>query len=139
MPEVPSVRSWTKKNTTMRTFVFVCFVIIALVAVYDTWAAAVNSEILKEEKNPICVKLLELDPDGRTWFVAAKSMGAAMTLSVLSLLLKVGYRHAMFVTGSIAAFQMGLMVYLCFSDPRWYGLPNFFVLYESTESVFFLS
>lgn len=130
-----SFQSWSKVAQT-RLFVIFCFLTITLVSAFDTWSAAANEEILIVEKNPICVKLLELDPEGRSYFVYAKMLGAAGTLFVLSLLLKVGYQHGMLITGAIAAFQVGLMIYLCFSDPRCYGLPNFFFFYDSPESIF---
>jgi hypothetical protein len=132
------VRSWSKVAQS-RVFVVVCFLTIASVAAFDTWSAAANSEILTVEKNPICVVLLELDPESRSYFVMAKVLGAATTLSVLGLLLKTGYRYGHLVTGAITAFQIGLMIYLCFSDPRLYGLPNFFFFYDSSESIFILS
>jgi hypothetical protein len=135
---MPNVRSWSRVAQS-RLFVVVCFLTIASVAAFDTWSAAANSEIITVEKNPICVFLLDLDPEGRSYFVMAKILGAATTLFVLGLLLKVGYPHGYLVTGAITAFQIGLMIYLCFSDPRLYGLPNFFFFYDSAESIFVLS
>jgi hypothetical protein len=120
-------------------FIVFCFLTIASVSAFDTWSAAANSEILTVEKNPICTMLLELDPDGRRYFVLAKSLGAIGTLAVLGLLLKTGYRHAKFVTGCVATFQFGLMIYLCFADSRFYGLPNFFLYSDSPESIFIVS
>lgn len=138
MPVFPNVRSWSA-NARYNLFVVICFSTIGLVSAFDTWAAVANSEILLEEKNPVCLKLLELDPEGKTYFVVAKATGTLVTMSVLCMLLKFGYRHAMFVTTSVAAFQLGLMIYLCFSDPRCYGLPNFFFYCNSPESIFHLS
>ncbi len=138
MSVVPKLIS-SIKNKSVKTSIGICFFVIAMVALFDTWAAAANSEILMEEKNPICVKLLELDPEGKSWFIAAKSFGAAMVLATLGLLFKSGYRHAMLVTRAITTFQVGLLIYLCFSDPKWYGLPNFSLLFGAPESVFILS
>ena len=119
-------------------FVFVCFVVIAGVSAFDTWSAAANSEILTVEKNPICTILLRMDPENRSYFVFAKSMGAVATILVLGLLLMSGYRHAKLVTASIAFFQFSLLIYICFSDPRLYGLPNFFLYLDSPESIFII-
>lgn len=138
MPIFPNTDTCSKIFSS-RTFVVICFLTIAFVAAFDTWSAAANSEILAVEKNPICTMLLELDPDGRRYFVFAKSLGAIATLSVLGWLLKTGYRHARFITGCIATFQFGLLIYLCFADSRFYGLPNFFLYSDSTESIFVLS
>jgi hypothetical protein len=122
----------------MKAFVFFCFATIATVAAYDTWAVAENSQILREEQNPVCLKLIQLEPEGRTWFIAVKSLGAFMAMSVLGALLKSGYKHAMLITSVVTTFQLALLIYLCFSDPRMYGVPNVFVVFNSPESLFSL-
>lgn len=118
-------------------FVVLCFFTIVAVSAFDTWSTAANTQILRMEQNPICMALLRLDPEGCVFFVLGKSAGTLVTLSTLIVLLKSGYRHAMLVTGSVATFQLGLLTYLCLSDPMMHGLPNFLLLFKETpESIF---
>lgn len=121
-------------------FVLLCFGVIAGVSAFDAWSTAANTQILRMEQNPICAALLRLDPKSCTYFVLGKSAGTLLTLSTLSVLLKSGYQHAMLVTGSVAMFQLVLLMYLCLSDPLMYGLPNFSLLFKETpESIFELN
>jgi hypothetical protein len=105
-----------------------CLLIIGGISAHDTQMAIENEEIAKVEKNPICLSLINLDPDGFRYFVLGKSIGTLMVISMLCTLAKFQYRHAKLVTLSIVVFQLGLLVYLHLSDPRIGGLPNLALL-----------
>jgi len=109
-----------------------CLLFIAVISALDTWFAVTNLQIVQVEKNPICRALLQLEPEGCTWFIAGKSLGTMTTLLILSLLHVYRYKRAMIVTLSISTFQLGLLVYLTLSDPLFYGLPNFALLFRDT-------
>jgi len=88
------------------------------------------------EKNPICLALMELDPNGFSYFVLGKSTGTLLVLFTLLALNLRKYRHAMKVTIAVTCFQVGLLTYLTLSDPSMYNLPNFGLLFgEARESV----
>jgi hypothetical protein len=124
-------------NLWSTVFVAICFLTIGTVSAFDTWSTAANSQILRMEQNPICEALLMLDPESCLFFVIGKSAGTITALFTLGLLLKKGYRHAMLITGSVALFQFGLLVYLCLSDPLMNNMPNFSLLFSETpESIF---
>lgn len=106
------------------------FIFIAAVSVYDTYLVTIEEHILWMEKNPICATLIRLEPNGFTFFICGKVVGALMVIFVLMKLHRIGYRYANYVTGSIAAFQLFLLVYLHLSDPLLGGLPNFALLFN---------
>lgn len=105
--------------------------VISAISAHDTQLAIDNIEIVKVEKNPICLALIELDPNGFSYFVLGKSIGTLSVVSVLSLLAVLRYRHTKLVTLSVVAFQCGLLMYLHLSDPHpdYGGLPNFALLF----------
>lgn len=114
-----------------RTLVL-CFVTIAAISALDTWFAVANSSIMNLEKNPVCLALMQLEPQGFTCFIAGKSMGTLMVLLCLWALHHFSYKHAKLVTWCVALFQVGLLTYLTLSDPLFYGLPNFCLLFQET-------
>ena len=121
-------------------FLVSCFLTIAIISAIDIWFAVANTAILRVEKNPICMALIELEPQGFTFFIIGKAAGTLMVLLTLSLLYRVRYRHANMVTFAIALFQIGLLMYLTLSDPLTHDLPNFGLLFgESNESVWFIT
>jgi len=109
------------------------FVTIAAISALDTWFAVANSLILKFEQNPICLALMRLEPQGFTVFIAGKMLGTLMVLFCLSAMHCYAYRHVKLVTLSVVMFQVGLLIYLTLSDPLYYGLPNFSLLFQETR------
>lgn len=120
-------------------FLTLCFVTIAAISALDTWLAVANSTIMFVEKNPVCLALMRLEPQGFTCFVAGKSLGTVMVLVCLLALHRYSYRHAKLVTVCVALFQVGLLTHLILSDPHFYGLPNFSLLFQqNTDSLWML-
>ena len=117
---------------TNRTLVL-CFIIIAAISALDTWFAVANSSIMIQEKNPVCLALMRLEPQGLTCFIVGKTVGTLMVLLCLSAMHYFSYRHARLATWSVALFQVGLLTYLTLSDPLCHGLPNFSLLFENTR------
>ena len=105
------------------------FLFIAIVSMHDAYLVTIEEEILTMEKNPLCVKLIQWDPDGFTFFLAGKMTGTLLVILSLYLLPHLGYHHADLVTAAIVGFQFSLLVYLHLSDPMLGGLPNFSVLF----------
>jgi len=121
------------------TFLLFCLATIATISATDIWFAVANSSIMAVEKNPICLALMKLDPNGFRFFVIGKSTGTIVVLATLLLLHVRNYRHAMQVTIAVTSFQIGLLIYLTLSDPMMYGLPNFGLLFaDSPESVWMI-
>ena len=86
---------------------------IACVSLADAALVVVHlDEILLMEENPICRHLIRLDPTGLTYFLPAKLAGTATVLVVLRLIDLFMRRNAALITGSVAAYQAGLLVYL---------------------------
>jgi len=113
-----------------------CLFTIAAISATDIWFAVANSCIQLVEQNPICMALIELDPDGFSFFILGKSAGTLMVILTLVFLHRRQYRHATAVTIAVTLFQIGLLTYLTLSDPMMNDLPNFGLLFsESTESV----
>ena len=102
---------------------------IAIVSAYDTYLVVIEENILLMEKNPICVRLIKLDPSGFSYFIMGKVSGTAAVISTLLFFHRKRYSYAWMVTGAIVAFQAMLLIYLHFSDPLLGGLPNFALLF----------
>ena len=119
-------------------FLVGCFALILFVSAADTWLAFVNDNILNVEKNLICTWLLSMDADSCKYFVAGKICGVLLVLLALLGLLRVKYRHARLVVGAVTMFQLGLMTYLCLSDPLMDDWINFQPLLDEAESSVFL-
>lgn len=134
---VSPVERVASTSTRMRVgFIAACLATIAVISATDIWFAVANSTILYNEKNPICLELIKLDPHGFTYFVLGKSAGTLTVLFTLLQLHMKGYRHAMKVTIIVTCFQLGLLTYLTLSDPKLGHLPNFSLLFnETAESI----
>ena len=113
-------------------FLAFCFATIAIVSGLDTWFAVANPCIMKVEQNPICLSLMRLEPRGHTFFVAGKILGTLGVLVSLVALHKFSFKHASLVTMLVTLFQVGLLTHLTLSDPMFYNLPNFSLLFDST-------
>ena len=116
-----------------RIFLVSCFSIILTVAAADTWFAVINDEILVEEQNPVCEWLLHLAPEGCGCFIAGKICGAILVISILNALLRTNYRHGRLVIAAITLFQLGLLAYVCLSDPLLDDRINFHALFSEDE------
>jgi len=105
-----------------------CF-FIAIVSAYDTYLVTIEENILFMEKNPICVLLIKLDPNGFSYFIMGKATGTVVVISSILFFHCKRYSYAWMVTRAIVAFQAMLLIYLHFSDPLLGGLPNFALLF----------
>jgi len=125
-------RTWMLKAI----FLTFCLSTIAAVSASDIWFAVANSSIMIVEKNPICLALMKLEPNGFSYFVLGKSVGTLLVIFTLLMLHQRNYRHAMTVTIALTCFQLGLLTYLTLSDPLMYNLPNFGLLFgDSPECI----
>ncbi len=116
-----------------------CFLTIGVVSALDIWFAVVNTNIRAFEKNPVCMALIELDPQRFTFFILGKSLGTAAVMAVILSLFRNSYRHAQAVMFAITLFQIGLLTFLVLSDPLTNHLPNFELLFTDThESIWVL-
>lgn len=114
-----------------------CFVMIGVVSVFDMYFVGANPDILQSEQNPICLALMNLEPNSKIFFFVAKSIGLIGVLLTLRYLFKVRYRHATTVLLAVSIFQVALLSYLCLGDSRIGGCPNFALLFQNTpESIF---
>ena len=120
-----------------RTLLIGCFVMILLVSAVDTWFTSINDNILNVEKNPFCTWLLQMDAESCSFFVAGKILGTILVLSTLLGLLRLEYRYAWLVIIAVTLFQVGLISYLCLSDPKLDGWINFLALFDDAETSIF--
>ena len=120
-----------------RCFLLSCFSIILLVSAADTWFAYLNEDIIFDEKNPICLWLLQMEPASCGCFVAGKICGTLLVLSISYSLLRAKYRHARTVIAAVTAFQLGLLAYLCLSDAQMNGWINLSLLFDEAETSIF--
>ena len=104
---------------------------IAVVSAYDTYLVTIEPWILAMEKNPICLKLIRMDPNYFSYFICAKMAGTAMVLGAILFFHRIEYSRASLVTIAVVAFQALLLVYLHLSDPKMGGFPNFALLFQS--------
>ena len=106
----------------LSVFVFCC-TFIGLVGILDTWLVVKYSDsIFEMEQNPICLYLLQQDPEHFLVFVYGKSAGILTVLCVLIGLFRCWKRVAMYVTLAVTFFQFSLLTYLfVLSDiPHYY-------------------
>jgi hypothetical protein len=64
------------------------------------------------ERNPVCAMLIHWDPHRLSYFFLAKAAGTALVLFVLAALYIWKQRLALPVVTGVAAFQVGLLLYL---------------------------
>lgn len=126
------------KNTRIikAAFLSLCLLTIVAISATDIWFAVENTFIMKEEKNPICLALMKLEPNGYSFFIFGKSFGTLMVILTLTTMNQRNYRYAMVITIAVTCFQLALLTYLTLSDPLMHDLPNFGLLFsDSSESV----
>jgi len=81
-----------------------------------------------------------MDTQGCFFFIVGKMSGTIFCLLSISLLFRYKYRYASVILGTVTAFQIALLIFLLFSDPRMHGLPNFSLLFgERGVSIWDLS
>lgn len=91
------------------------FAIILLVSVYDTWLTIRFEEcMMQHEQNPIGRYLIKIEGGDVGLFVRFKAAGTIFVLTVLGILYRIRSRKYLPVTGSVAAWQTLLFVYLTF-------------------------
>ena len=122
---------WKKVTASEFILPAIGFLFIALVSIHDTYLVIIEEHILVLEKNPICVSLIRLDPEGFTFFILAKMMGALVVILTLTWLHRVRYAYAATVTYAVVVFQAFLLMYLHLSDPLIWDLPNFMLLFSN--------
>lgn len=114
----------------------ICLTIILAVSIYDTYMVFVfQNIIIGMERNPICLFLIELDPDNLSWFLGGKLLGNLGVVSVLAGLKKFRYRYAQIAAITVAAFQLGLLTYLSLADYQT-GVFHFDYLWNSDPRLF---
>lgn len=117
-------------------FLATCLAIIVTVSVYDSWLVyLMRDQILEDEKNPICLALIQLDPQNLSWFYGGKFLGNVFVAGTLTTLFMVRYKYWCPVTISVTGFQLMLTLYLKFSDPTT-GVLHFEGLFSYHDSEF---
>lgn len=102
-----------------RNWFFACLVFIVGVSIYDTYLVFLYQDsILFNEFNPICELLIRKDPHQLSWFLLGKTLGNLGVVGTLMTLYRLGYRWTNSVATNVALFQLLLLVFLNFSDPR---------------------
>lgn len=93
-------------------FVICCLTIVGI-GILDTWLVIqFSSSIEQLEQNPICLYLINLDPDRMMLFIWGKTLGIATVVCTLVGLLTFWKKVAMPITFAITLFQIGLLSYL---------------------------
>ena len=96
---------------------------IGLVSALDSYLLVRFRELLPDlEENPVGQYLIGLQGGQVGVFLRTKLAGTVAVLSVLAALYVYRHRWAMPIVGSVAAFQMGLLLYMTFSVPRESGI-----------------
>ena len=110
-PSEPS-ENWSRK-----LFAF-CLLFIVSVSIYDTYLVTLyRDSILLDERNPVCLYLIQQDTSQLTWFILGKLAGNLVVVGTLLGLFLSGFRNALTVAKGVAFFQLLLLIYLQFSDP----------------------
>jgi hypothetical protein len=95
------------------------------VSIYDSYLVALYRDfILHDERNPICEILIRKDPNNLSCFMLGKLLGNLGVIGTLMFLRWIGYKPTLTVTLGVALFQLALLTFLTFSDPRT-GLLHF--------------
>lgn len=102
-----------------RCFAFLgLWLFVAAVSLYDGYLVLENQEVIATcEENPVCRYLIKIDGGGVTLLLRSKALG---TTAALLLMLSVWLRNkqlALPVAAVVAAFQLGLLVYLTVDVP----------------------
>ena len=107
-----------RKDTWSQKVFSFCLLFIVCVSIYDTYLVALyRDSILIDERNPVCLFLIQQDVGQLTWFLTGKFLGNLVVVGTLLALFLSGFRQALLVAKSVACFQLLLLIYLQFSDP----------------------
>ncbi len=94
---------------------------IGVVSIYDAYLVVKYKEVIADlEKNPICLFLIQLDPDSLICFLLGKATGTVLVLTILSALFCYKPRFAWPAVFAIAFFQFGLFCFLNFSNGSYH-------------------
>lgn len=86
---------------------------IGLVSAFDAYLVhCFVDSIPQMEENPVCRFLIMLDRDHLSVFLPAKALGTTIVLAVLRLIYALRREYSLPITGAVAAYQAGLMLYL---------------------------
>jgi hypothetical protein len=96
------------------------WIIVGAISCYDAWLVQrYQFSILVLEENPLGRWLLEAGSGEVVLFVRAKLAGTLIVLSVLAALYRYCRRLAQPTAVALAAFQLGLLIYLTVDIPRF--------------------
>jgi hypothetical protein len=85
---------------------------IGLVSVLDTYLVYHFLGVMPyTEENPFCRFLINLDAETLSVFLPVKAAGTLVVLSILRLIFVCRREYSLPITGAVAAYQAGLMVY----------------------------
>jgi hypothetical protein len=97
-----------------------CLVIIGAVSVYDTWLIFTYRDVIHDlERNEICRALINLEPQYVSCFVVGKTLGTLAVLISLTAIRQLNQKIAFTSATAVAAFQLGLLLYLTIADFDW--------------------
>ncbi len=100
-----------RRNWRMRFWLQWTF--IAGVSVYDALMVVQCREVIQfTEQSLICLKLIQMDPEGLSYFLTAKLGGTLVVLWALRAIAVSAARYRDVIVTSIAAFQGSLLLYL---------------------------
>ena len=113
-----------------------CIAVIIAVSALDTYLVCTLKHVIVEfERNPICLALIQRDPEDLSWFIGGKMLGNLAVVSVLVCLFRYRYRNRKFVALSVAGFQVFLTLYLCCADP-FTGFLSFDGLFSHSQTLY---
>ena len=91
-----------------------CCLFIVLTSIIDAALVLMYPEtILGLESNPLCLALMQLEPQYFSIFLVWKFVGTCVVIATLCRLFVRRRAIAMVVVWSVSAFQLGLMLYQC--------------------------
>ena len=91
---------------------WVLWTFIGLASMYDAYLVHQFIDSISDmEQNPLCRYLIMLDREHLSVFLPAKAAGTLIVLSVLRLIFVRRREYCLPITGGVAAYQAGLMVY----------------------------
>jgi hypothetical protein len=101
---------WSSQAT---SFFWVLWTFIGLASMYDAYLVHHFIDSIPQlERNPVCRFLIMLDTEHLSVFLPAKAVGTLIVLSILRLIFLRCREFSLPITGGVAAYQAGLMVYL---------------------------
>lgn len=128
--------SSTKSFLQRHRLLLACIIVILAVSTLDTCLVCSFKHVIVEfEQNPICLALIQRDPQDLTWFVGGKLLGNLAVVTALTFLFRFKYRNRNLVAVAVAGFQIALTFYLCLSDPIS-GVLSFDGLFSNSPLLF---